>query len=100
MDRGDGPKIHGFIVKPTNFDPNRKYPLTGSDSRWTTERVERQLELSLESAGVCECRLRCVCAEPAWVDWLRATVCERDQRRLGRQSLRGHHERRRGRVAA
>jgi dipeptidyl aminopeptidase/acylaminoacyl peptidase len=23
-----GKKIHGFIVKPSNFDPNKKYPLT------------------------------------------------------------------------
>jgi dipeptidyl aminopeptidase/acylaminoacyl peptidase len=34
-----GRKIHGFIVKPTNFDPNRKYPLAvlihgGPQSAW------------------------------------------------------------------
>jgi dipeptidyl aminopeptidase/acylaminoacyl peptidase len=34
-----GRKIHGFIVKPTNFDPNKKYPLTvlihgGPQSAW------------------------------------------------------------------
>jgi dipeptidyl aminopeptidase/acylaminoacyl peptidase len=34
-----GRKIHGFIVKPTNFDPNKKYPLLvlihgGPQSAW------------------------------------------------------------------
>ena len=34
-----GRKIHGFIVKPTNFDPNKKYPLAvlihgGPQSAW------------------------------------------------------------------
>ena len=34
-----GRKIHGFIVKPNNFDPNKKYPLTvlihgGPQSAW------------------------------------------------------------------
>ncbi|MBA3568483.1 MAG: S9 family peptidase [Pyrinomonadaceae bacterium] len=34
-----GKKIHGFLLKPTNFDPNRKYPLAilihgGPQSAW------------------------------------------------------------------
>ncbi len=71
-----GKKIHGFIVKPTNFDAEQEVSAGGVDSWWTTKRVERQLGLSLEPASVCECRLRRVCAEPARLDWLRATVCE------------------------
>ena len=36
---GLGKKIHGFIIKPNNFDPNRKYPLAvlihgGPQSAW------------------------------------------------------------------
>ena len=45
-----GKKIHGFLVKPANFDPNRKVSAGGLDSRRTTKRLEQQLELSLESA--------------------------------------------------
>ena len=70
-----GKKIHGFIVKPTNFDASKKYPLVvlihgGPQSAWNDN-----WGLSLEPASVCQCRLRCFCTKPARLDWLRATVC-------------------------
>src|SRR5678810_923023 len=45
-------------------------------SRWTTERMERQLGLSLEPAGVRKCGLRCLRTKPARLDRIWATVRE------------------------
>ncbi len=34
-------KVHGFVVKPANFDASKKYPLARADSRRTAGRVEQ-----------------------------------------------------------
>ena len=80
-------KVHGFLLKPRNFDAIEALSIARPDSRRAAGRLERYLELSLESANLCRRRLRGVHAEPARLDHLRPAIHQRDQRRLGRQSL-------------
>ena len=72
-----------------------------SDSRRTARRVGRDVDLSLERAGVRVGRISGRDAESARVHRLRPEIHRRHQWRLGRQSLRRHHGggRSRGRAA-
>jgi dipeptidyl aminopeptidase/acylaminoacyl peptidase len=46
-----GDKVQGFLVKPPNFDPNKKYPVKFLIHGGPAGPVGRRLELSLESAN-------------------------------------------------
>ena len=89
-------KIHGFLVKPANFDASKKYPLLvlihgGPQGAWNDSWSYRWNPQMFRQRG-----LRRVYAEPARLDRLRAKIRQRNFRRLGRQSLHRYHERRRG----
>ena len=71
-----GKKIHGFIVKPTNFDPSKKYPLVvlihgGPQSAWNDNWGYRWNPQVFANAGYVV-----FAAEPAWLDRLWSTVCK------------------------
>ena len=50
-------KVHGFLLKPRNFDATKRYPLARPDSRRAAGRLERQhgaiagIRRSLRDAG-------------------------------------------------
>ena len=81
-----GKKIHGFVVKPPNFDASKKYPLVvlihgGPQSAWNDSWSYRWNPQILANDGYIV-----FAPEPARLDRLRSAVCKRDKRRLGRQS--------------
>ena len=84
-------QVQSFIVKPPDFDAEQEISGADADSRRSARRLGRELELSLERAGVRGRGLRGGDAESARIDRLRAEVHRRDQWRLGRPRLRRHH---------
>jgi dipeptidyl aminopeptidase/acylaminoacyl peptidase len=78
-----GDKVQGFLVKPPNFDPNKKYPGEIPHSRRAAGGLGRRLVLSMESATF-RGQWLCGCHDQLpRLDRLRAEVHRRDQRRLG-----------------
>ena len=82
-----GDKVQGFLVKPPNFDPNKKYPVKflihgGPQGAWGDD-----WSLPLESRTVRRQRIRRHHDQLPRLDRLRAEVHRRDQRRLGRRSV-------------
>ena len=91
VESSDKARVQSFVVKPPNFDPQQKYPGSVFDPRRPAGRMGRELDVSLECAGVRRGRLSGSDAESTRFHRLRPEIHRRDQCGLGRQSLRRHH---------
>ena len=74
FDGAHGDKVEGFLVKPPNFDPSKKYPVKflihgGPEGAWGDD-----WSLSLESRTLCRQRIRGHHDQLPWLDWIRAEV--------------------------
>jgi dipeptidyl aminopeptidase/acylaminoacyl peptidase len=83
----DGTKVQGFLIRPPGFDPSKEISGQIPDSRRPAGRVGRLVELPLERRALRRERLRRGHDQSARVDGLRAGLCRRRKRRLGRQAV-------------
>ena len=88
----NGETVYGYVVKPADFDPAKKYPGRLPHPRRPAGHLRQRLPLPLEPAGLRRRRLRRGDDRLPRLDRLRPGVHRRDQRRLGRQAARGPEE--------
>ena len=87
--------VHGFVVKPANFDAVPPLSADRSHPWRPAGGLERQLGLPMESADIRQRGIRCLDAESPWFDWVRTAVRQRRFCGLGRQGICRHKEWRR-----
>ena len=88
----NGEKVYGWVVKPVDFEPAKKYPVAFLIHGGPQGIFGERLPLPLEPADVRRRRLRRGDGRLPRLDRLRPGVHRRDQRRLGRQAARGSAE--------
>ena len=84
--------VHGYLVKPVDFDPGRALPAGLPDPRRAAGFVRQRLPLPLEPADLRRRRLRGGDHRLPRLDRLRPGLHRLDHRRLGRQAARGPAE--------
>ena len=87
-----GETVYGYVVKPVDFDPAKKYPVAFLIHGGPAGLLRQRLPLPLEPAGLRRRRLRRGDGRLPRLDRLRPGLHRRDPRRLGRQALRGPRE--------
>ncbi len=91
VDGAEGAKVESFVVKPPGWTASAKVSCAVFDSRRPGRRLGRELDVSMERAGV-RCRRICrVHAEPPRLGRVRTGLYGCRECRLGWPALRRHH---------
>jgi hypothetical protein len=80
----NGETVHGFVVKPANFDPAKKYPVAFLIHGGPQGSFNNSWSYRWNAAGLRQCRLRRGDGRFPRLDRLRPGLHRRDQPALGR----------------